>query len=59
MMYHPKSVGKVADIENLTLCISLNSGEMCTYFLQGLSYRVQSISNRHPFSTSAAFICTS
>ena len=32
MVCQPKSVGKIADFENFTLFISLNSGQMCTYF---------------------------
>ena len=32
MRYQSKSVGKMADFETLTLCISLNSSQMCTYF---------------------------
>ena len=30
MMYQPKSVGKIAAFETLTLCIYLNSGQMST-----------------------------
>ena len=54
--YHPKSVGKVADFETLTLCIFLNSSQMCTYFCKDLVagyylYLVKDlIPNRHPFS---------
>ena len=52
----PKSVGKMADSETLTHCISLNSIQMCTYFWKDLvtGYCVvlvkSSILSRHPFS---------
>ena len=32
MTYQPKSAGKMADFKTLTLSISLNSSQMCTYF---------------------------
>ena len=35
-MYQPKSVDKMADFEALTLCIFLNSSQMCTYFCKDL-----------------------
>ena len=34
MTYEPKSVGEMADFETLTLCIFLNSSQMCTYYLE-------------------------
>ena len=43
MTYQPKSVGKMTDFETLTLCISLNSRQICTIFLQRPSYRVLSV----------------
>ena len=36
MTYQPKSVGKIADFETLTLRISLNSSQTCTYFCKNL-----------------------
>ena len=36
MTYQPKSVGKMADFETLTLCISLNSSQMCSYVCKHL-----------------------
>ena len=37
MTYQPKSVaGKMAEFETLTLCISLKSSQMCTYFCKNL-----------------------
>ena len=33
-----KSAGKMADFETLTLCISLNSSQMCTYFCKDLGH---------------------
>ena len=36
MVYQSKSVGKMADLETLTLYISLNSSQMCTYFCKEL-----------------------
>ena len=32
MTYQPPSVGKMAGFETLTLCISLNSSQIGTYF---------------------------
>ena len=32
MMYQPKSVDKMTDFEKLTLCIRMNSSQMCAYF---------------------------
>ena len=43
MTCQPESAGKMADFETLTLCISQNSSQRCTYFLQGLSNRVLSL----------------
>ena len=54
--YQPKSVGKMADFETLSLCISLNSSKVCTYFFKDLvtGYCLcrlkNSIASRHPFS---------
>ena len=51
-----KSVDKMADFETLTLCISLNSSQMCTYFCKDLVTECcphivkNSIPNRLPFS---------
>ena len=53
-----QTMGKMADSETLTLCISLNSSQMCTYFYKDLVTRrvllsvpgKNSIANRHPFS---------
>ena len=56
MTYQPKSVDKMADFETLTLRISLNSSQMCTYFCKdlvtgyGLHLVKNSIPNCHPFS---------
>ena len=36
MTFQHKSVGKMADVETLTLCVSLNSNQMCTYFYKDL-----------------------
>ena len=36
MTYQPKSVGKMADFETLTLCISLNSSQMGSCFSKDL-----------------------
>ena len=41
--YQPKSVGKMAGFDTLTLCISLHSCQNVYPFLQGLSYRVLSV----------------
>ena len=41
--FSAKRVDKKADFENLTLCISINSSQICTYFFQALSCRVQSV----------------
>ena len=40
MMYQPKSIGRMADSEKLTLCISLNSSLNMYLFMLRLSYRV-------------------
>ena len=37
MAYQATSVGKMADFETLTLCISLNSRQMCAYFCKDLA----------------------
>ena len=36
VMYQLKGVGKMADIETLTLCIFLNPSQMCTYVCKDL-----------------------
>ena len=36
MTYQPKCTGKMADYENLTLYIFLNSSQMCTYFCKDI-----------------------
>ena len=36
--YKRKSVGKMVDFKILTLCISLNSSQLCTYFCKDLQY---------------------
>ena len=36
MTYQPKSVDKMADSETLTVCISLDSSQTCTYFCKDL-----------------------
>ena len=36
MTYQPKSAGKMADFEQLTLCISVNSSQICIYFCKDL-----------------------
>ena len=36
MTQEPKSVGKMADFEILTICISLHSDQMCIYFSKDL-----------------------
>ena len=36
MTYQPKSAGKMVDFESLTLFISLNSSQVCTYFCKDL-----------------------
>ena len=35
--YQPKSVGKMADLETLTFCISLNSSQIYTHFCKDLA----------------------
>ena len=56
MMYQPKNVGKTGDFKMLTLCISLNSSQVCTNFCKALVtkyslYPVKnSIPNRHLFT---------
>ena len=42
----------MADFETLTLCISLNSSQMCTYFCKelGSGYYLQLVKNLTPFS---------
>ena len=47
MTYQPKSVGKMADFEILTIYISRNSSQMYVYlFLPGRSYKVLSAHGR-------------
>ena len=43
MTYWPKSVGKMADHETLTFRISLDSDQICTYFLKDIVCRVLSV----------------
>ena len=43
MTYKPNSVDKMADFETLTLCISLNSSQMSTYFGKDLVTGILSI----------------
>ena len=46
MTCQPKSEGKMANFETLTLCIFLRASQMCTYFLRGLSYRILSVTGK-------------
>ena len=36
MTYQPKSEGKMADLETLTVCTSLNSSQVCASFCRDL-----------------------
>ena len=45
MTYKPKSVGKMADFETLTFCISLNSSQMCIYLCKDLVRRNRFLGN--------------
>ena len=55
MTYQFKCAGKMVDFEILTLCVSLNSSQVCTYFCKDLLVRYclylvkKSIPSRHPF----------
>ena len=62
MTYQPKCVGKITHFETLTLCISLNSSQMCTHFCKDLVtgyfclYLVKDfISNHHLSSNYTSF----